>query len=85
MSDKREKAPFDKFVVAMVSPCEYRVITSSPEWIRSILEIGKIPEVDQDLVNLAVIERALFIEDAIREKLERVAGNQTAKDRSVAS
>jgi hypothetical protein len=65
--------PFEKFVVQSLDVNTFTVRTTSPEMIRAALtDINEFVKTNEEpQVGKLMMERCIFIEDAIREKLER--------------
>lgn len=67
------KAAFEKFLVNSLNTNEFIVRVSSPSEIREILDKpGEFEKQNDDSRARIMLERYLFIEEAIKEKLERV-------------
>jgi hypothetical protein len=66
--------PFEKFIVYdSTTPNTFIVHVASPNWVREAIIKGEKPPTEIELSILSY-RRNMFIEDAIREKLERAAG-----------
>jgi hypothetical protein len=75
------KAPFEKFVVLSHSVNEFTVRVAAPESVRAVVgDAKKLEDANaQPELGRIMMERYIFIDDAIREKLERAAGQPEAK------
>ena len=73
-------APFEKFVLQSNGVNDFHVRVASPDFVRESLhdfETFKKSN-EESIVGYLMMRRYLFIEDAIREKLEREKSNANA-------
>lgn len=72
------KVPFERFVVHSISANEFMVRVSSPDAIReSLKNPGEWERQGTELsTGRTMMDRCVFIDEAIKEKLERVEGHR---------
>jgi hypothetical protein len=70
------RAPFEKFIIYAEGHNTFKVHVSSPEQLREFVDKNKkLP--DDGESQILLLRRAMFIEDAIREAIERSAASST--------